>query len=168
MHWSDLIWNAWIFEKMNHMVVVCLCIWYVMHHVMSCALVGVSDETIPEGIRCNIVCHVGPKAMIPIVPEWTNDENYGWTGTSCIESLCRFCALHNSWLIWLCVEKYEWYDWIVVHYEECYDMIDMPCVMCKLLSGMFGIWVVIWYGVVRILCMCIFMLIYIYLYAMIL
>ena len=30
----------------------------------------------------------------------------------------------------------------VVHYEECYDMSDLSCVICKLLSCMFGNWVV--------------------------
>ena len=52
---GHMVWYVFAFEM--------TCIMN-MHHVMSCALVGVSDETIPEGIRCNIVCHVGPKAMI--------------------------------------------------------------------------------------------------------
>ena len=70
--------------------------------------------------------------------------------------------LHKSWLIWLCIEKYEWYEWIVMHlWGMVWAWLICLVLLCELLSIMFGTWVVILYGVVRILCMCIFMLIYI-------
>ena len=97
--------------------------------------------------------------MIPIVPEWTGDENDGWIGTSCIESLCRSLCI--------CI-SHDWYDYVwknmngmdglLCIYEKCcgHDWYVLCwCVNCWILCLVIEVWsCMVWW---EYLCMCIVM-----------
>ena len=63
--------------------------------------------------------------------------------------------LHKSWLIWLCVEKYEWYWWIDMHlWEMSWAWLICHMIDVWFVSAMFGIWVVRWYACGENKCVC--------------